>query len=78
MSETMVPPSGTDQVRLHPQDWPATKPPIAPDPVLEARIDTLLASMTLAQKVGQVVQGDMPFVTPEDVSEYHLGTLFNG
>jgi len=78
MNKTMAPPPGTDQVRLHPQDWPATKPPIAPNPVLEARIDGLLASMTLAQKVGQVVQGDMPFVSPKDVAEYHLGTLFNG
>jgi len=78
MSHVKTLPHGADGARLHPQDWPAAKPPIVLDPAIEARIDALLEGMTLAQKIGQVVQGDMPCVTPEDVAQYHLGTLFNG
>ncbi|MEZ5954675.1 MAG: glycoside hydrolase family 3 N-terminal domain-containing protein [Hyphomonas sp.] len=34
--------------------------------------------MTLAQKVGQVVQADIASVTPEEVQAYHLGSVLNG
>ncbi len=45
---------------------------------LEGRIDALLTSMTLEQKVGQMVQGNIPHVTPRDVAKYHLGSVLNG
>ena len=34
--------------------------------------------MTLEEKVGQVVQGDIASLTPEDVKRYHLGSVLNG
>lgn len=34
--------------------------------------------MSLEQKVGQIVQGDIGSTTPEDVANYHLGSVLNG
>ena len=57
--------------------WPALNPP-ALDPEIEAQIDTLMAQMTLEQKVGQVVQADSNSVTPEEVKTYRLGSVLSG
>lgn len=62
----------------HPELWPKRDQRIAPDPAMEKRIDQLLAAMSLEQKVGQIVQGDIASTTPEDVRRYHLGSVLNG
>lgn len=61
-----------------PATWPALQPPLAVDPAIERRIDALLAAMTTEQKVGQIIQGDLASITPQDVYDYHLGSVFNG
>lgn len=61
----------------HPDLWPALVAPAA-DPAIEKRIDTLIAAMSLEQKVGQIIQGDIGSTTPEDVAKYHLGSVLNG
>ncbi len=61
-----------------PANWPAAVSPVPRDPAVEARIDGLLAAMTVEQKVGQIIQGDLGSITPEDVYKYHLGSVFNG
>jgi beta-glucosidase len=48
------------------------------DPADEQRIADLLSRMTLEEKVGQVIQADIAFVTPDDVREYNLGSVLNG
>jgi beta-glucosidase len=58
--------------------WPALKPAVAPDPRLEARIGALLQRMTLEQKVAQMVQADIRYITPEDVRKYRIGSILNG
>lgn len=58
--------------------WPAIKSTVKKDPALEARIDELLARMTLEEKVGQMIQPEIKQVTPEDVKQYHLGSVLNG
>ena len=58
--------------------WPQTRGPIAVDIVLEQRIDDLLNSMSLRQKVGQIIQADIGSITPEDVKKYPLGSILNG
>jgi beta-glucosidase len=58
--------------------WPALSSPLPADPALEARVDELLARMSLEEKVGQVVQGDLDSVTPEDVRTYRLGSVLAG
>ena len=58
--------------------WPAVKTDVAEDPKIEARIATLLGQLTLEQKVAQMVQPDIRFVTPDDERKYHLGSILNG
>ncbi len=41
-------------------------------------MQTLLKRMTLEEKVGQVIQGDINSLTPDDVRTYHLGSVLNG
>ena len=59
-------------------DWPSVDSAIDLDPAIEAEIDTLLMNMTLAEKVGQMVQPEIKNATPQDVIDYHLGSVLNG
>ncbi|MEM9555260.1 MAG: glycoside hydrolase family 3 N-terminal domain-containing protein [Acidobacteriota bacterium] len=68
----------TADARIHPEAWPALEPPLALDPEIEASIDTLIAGMSTAEKVGQITQAEIRHATPEDVREYHLGSVLNG
>ena len=34
--------------------------------------------MTIEEKVGQIIQGDLDFVTPNDLKKYKMGTVLNG
>ena len=43
----------------------------------EADIPQLVATMTLAEKVGQLVQTDIAVATPDDVRDYHLGSVIS-
>jgi beta-glucosidase len=45
---------------------------------LEAQVEELLDNLTLEQKVGQMVQAEIRWVTPDDVRKYHLGSVLNG
>ena len=58
--------------------WPEIGSPLPPDPALEARVDSLLAAMSVEEKVGQIIQADVRRVTPDDVRRYHLGSVLNG
>lgn len=62
---------------IHPEIWPEIMT-AALDPAVEARVDDLLARMTLEQKVGQVIQGDTNSLTAEDVKTYRLGSVLSG
>ncbi len=62
----------------NPANWPIVNNPVAANPVIEARIKTLLSQMSIEQKVGQVIQADIGSVTPEDAYRYHLGSVLNG
>jgi beta-glucosidase len=48
------------------------------DPQIIARSEALLAQMSLEQKVGQMTQPERMACTPEDVEEYHLGSVLSG
>lgn len=47
------------------------------DPAVE-RAQSLLAQMTLEEKIGQVIQGDISTVTPQNAKKYNLGSVLNG
>jgi len=63
---------------VHPERWPRLKPALPRDPDLESRIEALLARMTSAQKVGQLIQADIDSITPDDLAHYPLGSVLNG
>ena len=57
--------------------WPEThSPAVAPE--VEKDVEALLKKMTLAEKVGQIMQPEIQSITPEEVREYHIGSVLNG
>lgn len=63
----------------NPQNWPAVRSPAAlTDPATEARIDAIINRLTLRQKVGQIIQGDITAITPRDLKRYPLGSILAG
>ncbi|WP_394389561.1 glycoside hydrolase family 3 protein [Shewanella woodyi] len=48
------------------------------DPKIKAKVDKLLAQMTLEQKIGQMIQVERLSCTPDEVKHYHLGSVFSG
>ena len=44
----------------------------------EDRIEEILNEMTLEQKVAQMVQAEIQFITPEEVKQYGIGSVLNG
>jgi len=73
-----VPAMAGDAAIVHPEQWPKGESPLPPDPALESRIRDLLAKMSVAEKVGQMIQADIKYVTPDDVREYRLGSVLAG
>ncbi len=63
---------------VHPEIWPSPKWPFDKDAALEEKVAALLKKMTVEEKVGQVVQGDIASITPADMKKYHLGSVLNG
>ena len=71
--------TGSDAAAVHPELWPAAKSPAAiSDAKTEARIDALIKKMTVEQKVGQLIQGDISTITPKDLETYPLGSILAG
>ena len=48
------------------------------DAAIEARVTDLVARMTIEQKVGQIIQADNLAITPEEVRDYHIGSVLSG
>ena len=63
---------------VHPEIWPQANWPYPVDASVEQRIDSIIARMSIEEKVGQVIQADIASVTPEDAKRYHLGSILNG
>ncbi|WP_448099436.1 glycoside hydrolase family 3 N-terminal domain-containing protein [Luteibacter yeojuensis] len=73
-----VPVVAGDGTAVHPERWPKGQSPLPPDPAIESRIRALLAKMSVEDKVGQMIQADIKYVTPDDVREYRLGSVLAG
>ena len=59
------------------QVWPAAGPVPVPA-AAEALVDRLLGSMSLEEKVAQMIQADIDAITPEDLATYPLGSILAG
>lgn len=65
--------------QANPANWPVAKSPAAmTDAATEAKIDALIKRMTVEQKVGQTIQGDISAMTPADLAGYPLGSILAG
>ena len=73
-SDTTTP----EEATADPSVWPSPQWPLERDETQERRIDELLGQMTTEEKVGQILQGDISTVTPDDVRDYHLGSVLSG
>src|SRR5690242_7551480 len=62
----------------HPALWPAAKSQGLVDPETEAFVSRLMAKMSLEEKVGQMVQGDIASIRPGDLRKYPLGSILAG
>jgi beta-glucosidase len=67
-----------DASTLHSAKWPAPAHQRLIDPATEARVDALLKQLSLEEKVGQVIQGDIGSINPEDLRKYPLGSILAG
>jgi beta-glucosidase len=67
-----------DPAAVHPEIWPSPKWPFEKDAALEEKVAALVAKMTVEEKVGQVIQGDICCIKPEDMKKYHLGSILAG
>lgn len=61
-----------------PNYWPKLNIAVKQDKTIENRVDALLAQMTLAQKVAQVIQPEIRDITVEDMRRYGFGSYLNG
>lgn len=58
--------------------WPTLSFDVKKDDAVEARISEILSTMTLAQKVAQMIQPEIRDITPEDMRKYGFGSYLNG
>ena len=62
----------------NPQAWPAGPRDVLIQPRVEDFVSKLLASMTLQEKVGQMIQADIDSISPQELQEYKLGSVLAG
>ncbi|WP_020208478.1 glycoside hydrolase family 3 protein [Gilvimarinus chinensis] len=58
--------------------WPKVTSVVAPDPAIEEKVEAILAQMSVEEKVGQMIQPEIKQVTPQDIKDYHIGSVLNG
>jgi beta-glucosidase len=58
--------------------WPDVQSRVTRDPAVEARVEAILARMSVDEKVAQTIQPDIASVTPEDMRRYKFGSILNG
>ena len=71
-------PGATVPAIVHIDRWPAGPRNLLIHPSVERFIDRLMSKMTLEDKVGQLIQADIAFVTPQQAARYHLGSVLAG
>ncbi|RPI31592.1 MAG: glycosyl hydrolase family protein [Chloroflexota bacterium] len=82
---TTAPPTATQPVAPTARPTSTVTPTQDPAPLykdpsqpVEARVEDLLARMTLQEKVGQMTQVEKNSLAPEDVADYFIGSVLSG
>lgn len=58
--------------------WPVLNLAIKPDDAVEKRVNSILADMTIEQKVAQIIQPEIRDISVEEMREYGFGSFLNG
>ena len=58
--------------------WPTLDISVKKDDTIETKVKTLLASMSLEQKVAQMIQPEIRDISVEDMRKYGFGSYLNG
>ncbi|MBU2886131.1 glycoside hydrolase family 3 C-terminal domain-containing protein [Gilvimarinus agarilyticus] len=58
--------------------WPKVTSVVTTDAAIETRINDILATMSVEEKVGQMIQPEIKQVTTDDIKQYHIGSVLNG
>lgn len=61
-----------------PAKWPAAASQGLVDAKTERFVSDLIAKMSVEEKIGQMIQGDLASLKPEDLRKYPLGSIFVG
>lgn len=64
--------------QVHPELWPRVQSRLPLDPGIESRVEDILERLSTEQKVGQVIQAEILYITPEEVGQYQLGSVLVG
>jgi beta-glucosidase len=63
---------------VHPADWPALKSSVPIQADVEKAVEQLLKSLSLEEKVGQLIQANIDSIGPEDLAQYPVGSILAG
>jgi beta-glucosidase len=69
--------SQTPSASVHPDLWPPVRH-AGFDAATTALADKLVTSMSIEEKVGQMIQADIASITPADLKKYKLGSILAG
>ncbi len=64
--------------KLQPELWPERDFTFSQQSDDHAFVRQLLNRMTTEEKVGQILQAEIQTITPEELKQYHIGSLLNG
>ncbi|WP_426687472.1 glycoside hydrolase family 3 N-terminal domain-containing protein [Rhodanobacter ginsengiterrae] len=70
--------AGQTLAPTHYTDWPRIKPRASVSSRLDARVQDIVAQMSLAQKIGQMTQAEIKSITPDQVRQFYIGSVLNG
>ncbi|MFC6439464.1 exo 1,3/1,4-beta-D-glucan glucohydrolase [Bowmanella sp. JS7-9] len=58
--------------------WPKLDIAVKADPAVEAKVDAIMANMTLEQKIAQMIQPEIRDISVDDMRTYGFGSYLNG
>ncbi|GAA0555725.1 exo 1,3/1,4-beta-D-glucan glucohydrolase [Rheinheimera aquimaris] len=58
--------------------WPKVNTTLKPDPAIEQQLDAMLAGMTIEQKVAQLIQPEIGYLSVAQMRKYGFGSYLNG
>lgn len=77
-AQSIATPESLPASTAHPENWPVAESRGLIRPDIEKDITALMAQLSLEEKVGQLIQGDIGSMKPEDLITYPLGSILAG